>query len=72
MCDPVLARLYRENAVRCRYLATKRPWLPDAPKLRALAAEHERRAADLESTGAHSKVIAPSKIANASAIKSSL
>jgi len=70
MCDPVLVRLYRENATRCRYLADKKPSHPDAPRLRALAVEHERRAAVIETDHAHNQVIAPSNKAVADGAKS--
>lgn len=46
--DPLLARLFRENAMRCRRLAGKTTSPLDDSRLQTLAAEYERQAAVID------------------------
>jgi hypothetical protein len=49
--DPVLGRLFRENAVRCRRLAENASSSALTQELEVLAAEYEYRAAEEEFGG---------------------
>ena len=46
--DPLLARLFRDNARRCRRLAGSEHFRSEAPILLALASDYDRKAAILE------------------------
>ncbi len=47
-CDPLLARLFRENAARCRCLADRTALSANVSKLKALAAQYDSQAATIE------------------------